>query len=91
MIETPESAVDDSFDEIMSKENEISRTQHLLQQSSLSLLYKQGSDTRLAVEHLRGLEDPINRVAAQLSDIQDRLKGECILAASYMAGNADEE
>ncbi|KAK0640158.1 hypothetical protein DIS24_g9626 [Lasiodiplodia hormozganensis] len=90
-IETPESSVDDSFDEITSKEDEISRTQQLLQQSSLNLLYEQGSDTRLAVENLRALEDPINRVAAQLSDIQDRLNGECILAASDTAGNADEE
>lgn len=79
------------MDDINSKEDEISRTQHLLQQSSLSLLYEQGSDTRLAVEHLRALENPINRIAAQLSDIQDRLNGKCILAISDMASNVDVE
>lgn len=90
-IETPESAVDEFLDDIDSKEEDISRTQHLLQQSSLSLLYEQGSDTRLAVEQLRALEDPINRVAAQLSDIQDRLNGGYILAVSGMSGDADEK
>lgn len=77
-IETPESAVDDFLDDITSKEDEISRTQNLLQQSSSNLLYEKSSETRLAVENLRALEGPINRVAAQISDIQDQLHGKSV-------------
>ncbi|KAF4546202.1 uncharacterized protein LTHEOB_4199 [Lasiodiplodia theobromae] len=79
VIDTPESAVDDFLDDITFKENKISRTQHLLHQSSLNLLWEQGADIRLVVKHLCALEDPVNRLTAQMSDIKKKLDGNWLL------------